>query len=96
MSADNEQWYDAEIAPVLADLGDKCRERGMAFIAVVEYAQNERGATYSLPEGSGLEMHMIHLCSRSAPNVDSYIINLKRFAKRHGIDTSAAWALRES
>lgn len=88
-----EAWYDAEIAPALAELAKRCHERGMAFVAAVEYAPGERGGTYYLTDDAGLEMHMLHFCARTAPNVDGYIMNLKRFATRKGIDTSASWVL---
>jgi hypothetical protein len=40
-----------------------------------------------------LQMHMLSLCSRTAPNVDSYILNLKRLCREKGIDPSASWVL---
>lgn len=89
----NEEWYDAEIAPALAELAKRCHERGMSFAAVVEYEPGERGGTYYLTENAGLEMRMLHVCAQTVPNVDSYVLNLKRLAAREGIDTSASWAL---
>ena len=92
----NEDWYDAEIAPALYDLAKRCHEKGMAFIAVVEYAPSERGGTYYLPEQAGLEMQMLHLCAQTVPNVDSYIINLKRHTKELGINVSSSWYLSKA
>jgi len=89
----NEEWYDAEIAPALAELAKKCHERSMSFVAAVEYEAGKRGGTYYLTEDAGLEMRMLHICAQTVPNVDSYVLNLKRFAKREGIDTSASWVL---
>ena len=86
----NEEWYDAEIAPTLRDMATKCHERGMSFVAAVEYAPGERGGTYYMTESAGLEMQMIRMCALTAPNVDSYIISLRRFASEHGIDVSAS------
>ena len=88
-----EDWYDAEIAPALRDLAKKCHERGMSFVAAVEYEPGERGGTYYLMEDAGLEMEMLRICALTAPNVDAYVINLKRHAHRLGIDTSASWVL---
>lgn len=88
-----EAWYDAEIAPALRELAKKCHERGMSFVAAVEYKPGERGGTYYLTEDAGLEMQMLRICALTAPNVDSYVINLKRYAHRLGIDTSASWVL---
>ena len=88
-----EGWYDAEIAPALAELAKKCHERGMSFVAAVEYGPGKRGGTYYLMDDAGLEMRMLHICAQTVPNVDSYVINLKRFAEREGIDTAASWVL---
>jgi hypothetical protein len=88
-----EAWYDAEIAPALAELARRCHERGMSLIAVVEYAPGERGGTYFMHKDAGLEMEMIRLCAYTAPNVDSYAINLRRHCKERGIDTSASFTL---
>ena len=89
----NEEWYDAEIAPALAELAKRCHERGMSFAAIVEYEPGKRGGTYYLTEDVGLEMRMLHICAHTVPNVDSYVLNLKRFAVQEGIDTSASLVL---
>lgn len=47
-----EDWYDAEIAPKLLGLAGRCRERGMAMVATVEYAPGERGSTMALPDNA--------------------------------------------
>ena len=80
-----EEWYDAEIAPVLLDLAKRCEERGMSFIASVEYAPDERGGTYALNKDAGLAMHMLHICSRTAPNVDAYAMALVKHFRAKGI-----------
>jgi len=36
---------------------------------------------------------MVNLCCRTAPNVDNYIIHLKRHCKEMGIDPSSSWVL---
>jgi len=86
----NEEWYDAEIAPALAALANRCQERGMAFVAAVEYAPGEHGGTYLVGENAGLGMQMIRMCSMTAPNVDSYIINVKKYCGRKGIPTDSS------
>lgn len=92
--SDNEAWYDAEIAPVLADLAKRCNERGMSFIATVEYDEGKRGGTYYLTEGACLAMRMVYMCSASAPNVDSFLINLIRYCAKKGIDISQSMFLK--
>jgi hypothetical protein len=94
--SDDEAWYDTEIAPALAALAQRCNERKMSFVAVVEYQPGDRAGTYMLTEDAGLSMHMVSLCSRTAPNVDAYVINLARYCKKHGIDTGSSIVLRAS
>ncbi len=94
LSTENEAWYDAEIAPALADLAKRCDARGMSFVAVVEYAPGHRGATYFIEADAGLEMHMLYMCSQTAPNVDAYVINLCRHCRRNGIDASSSIAMQ--
>lgn len=86
----SEQWYDEEIAPVLLELSKKCEARNVSFMAVVEYEHGERGRTATIAEDAGLEMRMLDLCARSAPNVDQYVINLIRYCREHGIATDTS------
>ena len=72
--SESEAWYDAEIAPALAALANRCNERGMAFFAAVEYQPGDHAGTYIVGADACLQMHMLSLCSRTAPNVDSYIV----------------------
>jgi hypothetical protein len=93
---ENEAWYDAEIAPALAALAIRCQERGMSFIATVEYDHGERAGTYYLIEDGGLEMQMQYYCAMTVPSVDAYVIKLIRHCKRKGIDTSGSLVLSRS
>lgn len=92
-ATEEEAWYDAEIAPALAALAKRCHERGMSFVASVEYQPGDRGGTYYLTADAGIAMRMLHICAMTVPNVDSYIIKLKRFAKENNVDTSSSWVL---
>ena len=92
--SEDEAWYDSEIAPALAALAKRCKERGMSFVAVVEYGPEEQAGTYMLGPDAGLGMQMIRMCSMTAPNVDSYILNLKRYCNRNGIDMGGSFTLR--
>ena len=91
---DGETWYDAEIAPALEALAKRCNERGMAFVAEVEYKQNCHSGTYFLGNRAGLSMQMLNLCARTLPNVDRYVINLSRYCKDHGIDTTGSFVMQ--
>jgi hypothetical protein len=90
----DEAWYDAEIAPALADLAKRCHARGMAFVAVVEYTPGNRGGTYYMTENAGIAMVMLRLCAQTAPNVDGYVISLKRHCECAGINTGSSFVLR--
>ena len=93
-TTEDEAWYDAEIAPALAALAKRCHERGMAFVSVVEYQPGDRAGTYYMTEDAGLTMTMQHLCAVTAPNVDRYVMALRRHCKEHDIDTGGSFALR--
>jgi hypothetical protein len=71
----------------------RCHARGMSFVACVEYQPGDRGGTYYLTKDAGTEMQMLHICAQTVPNVDSYIINLKRWAGRNNVDTSGSFVL---
>ena len=86
----SEQWYDAEIAPILLNLANKCGDRGMAFVSVVEYELGRRSSTVRLPDGSGLAMIMLNHCAKTGENIDAYVIALSRYAISHGIDTKSS------
>ena len=92
-TTEREAWYDMEIAPALAALAKRCNDRGMAFIAVVEYQPGDRASTYYMTGADGTAMHMLHLAAQTVPNVDSYIINLKRWAAKNSVDTTSSYVL---
>lgn len=91
---EGEAWYDAEIAPKLAELAKLCHARGMSFLAQVEYQPGDRAGTYYMTEDAGLAMTMQYLCAMTAPNVDAYVMNLKRHCKAVGQDISGSFVLR--
>lgn len=90
---EGEAWYDAEIAPKLAELAKLCHARGMSFLAQVEYQPGDRAGTYYMTD-AGLAMTMQYLCAMTAPNVDAYVMNLKRHCKAVGQDISGSFVLR--
>lgn len=91
---EGEVWYDAEIAPALAELAKRCHERGMAFVAAVEYQPGDHAGTYMVGDDACLQMQMLRMCSQTAPNVDGYIISLARHCEAKGIDTGASIVMR--
>ena len=87
-----EQFYDDEIAPLLVELAKECSERGMSFLASVQYGSNDdqRGDTVLLQPDASLPMAMVRHCMKTAPNIDSYMIGLARYCREKGIDTSSS------
>jgi hypothetical protein len=96
----SEQWYDAEIAPKLAEIGKLCEARGVPFFAAVEYAPQARGETRYMPDDAGLCMKMLTMLCAAGENVDGFMIGLSRYCARKGIDMSSSmflsWPKRES
>jgi len=90
-----EQIYDEEIAPVLLALGEKIKKLDMSMVAVVEYAPSERGATKVIGKDSGLEMKMLSICDQTAPNVDGFMLALKRYCYQNNIDVSSSMYLSD-
>ncbi len=87
-----EQFYDEQIAPVLADLGKKCLDNGLSFFASVQYGPGieNSGTTRVIQADASLRTVMINLLDNTAPNVDAYMIGLMRYCAENGIDTSAS------
>ena len=92
--SEDEAWYDVEIAPALAALAKRCNERGMSFVAAVEYQRGDRGGTYYMTKDAGLEMRMLHLAAQTVPNVDGYIMSLAKFCKANGVDIGASFVMK--
>lgn len=86
-SVNNEAFYDAEIAPVLAQLARKCQARGMAFVAAVDNREAEGGGTYNtlLPSNDmSVAMHLNYMALRSVGNVDTLMFSVIKHAERVG------------
>lgn len=93
-ATEGEAWYDAEIAPKLAEMAKLCNARGMSFIAQVEYQPGDRAGTYYLTEEAGLEVQMLYMAAQTGRNVDGYIISLARHCKAKGIDIGASFVMK--
>lgn len=91
---DNEAIYDAEIAPVLAKLAERCTQIRMPFIAVAEYRPGEHGRTAVSVTGQGLAMSIVGIAAQTGVNVDALMINIMKHCQQNGIDTGASIFLR--
>lgn len=92
---EKEEYYDEVIAPLLADVAEKCIEKGMSFIGVVEYEKDGRGRTRTLQSDASLEMRMIDHCAKTAPNVDGYIIGLVKYCREKEISMVDSFVLKD-
>lgn len=83
-AADRERFYDEELAPVLADMAKRCAEKGLSFVALVEWDFGEVGHTGSLREGRGPQIENASAAAFAGDNVDALIMHLMRKATEHG------------
>lgn len=80
----DEEFYDAEIAPALADLAKKCQERGMSVLAMVTYDDvGSVGRTISLAKDAPLIMRTADTLARcwaagGSVNFDSFMFAVMR------------------
>jgi hypothetical protein len=86
----SEPIYDEQVAPLLMEAGRICKENGLPFIAVVEYAPGEFGQTQHFTETQGLAMTMANIAARAHGNLDAFMLSLLRHCRERGIDTSAS------
>lgn len=89
-----EAFYDAEIAPALLALAEKCKERDIPFLAVVEWNPNDRGQTIVQIPDQSMAMTMLAYCARMENNLDGYVIGLIRYCRQKGIDISSSMVAR--
>ena len=81
---ERERFYDVEIAPALSALGLRCQERGLSFLAVVEYAVGEIGKTATLQAERGPQIDWAYVAATAAGNADSMILHIMRKAETTG------------
>ncbi|MFZ2871240.1 hypothetical protein [Zavarzinia sp.] len=86
----HEDWYDAEVAPKLAELSKACLARGVGFIALVAYdGQGSVGRTIAIPESTALMIRMADALARcwlpgGRADIDMFIRALVKHAKTYG------------
>ena len=79
-----EDLYDAEIAPALLAIMQRCKEAGMPFVATVEYEPGCFGTSVHLPEGASLPVTWAYVSARSNGNADVLINHLIKQAQERG------------
>ena len=87
---DNEKYYDDVLTAKLAEIARLCKKKAIPFLAVIEYAPGKIGETRMQTPDECLKMVMIRHCTKTAPNVDGYIMGLAKYTRDKGIDTSGS------
>lgn len=88
----NEEIYDAEIAPALLKISQRCQELGFPFVACVEWEQKEgqRGRTEFCPPTNNPETRptaaqlLVHYAARSNGNVDALLMGVMKDSRKYG------------
>ncbi len=80
----NDAFYDAEIGPRLLELAKLCGERGMSFVANVQYDQGETASTVQLTEDAGYKILLSAWGVRCHGNVDALWNQVVTHARKHG------------
>lgn len=84
MTSENERFYDDIIAPRLHQLAEECKQRGMSFVANVEYDPGDTASTILLTENSGYHARLMCAAAESGGNIDSLIFAIMKYAREHG------------
>lgn len=80
----SEQFYDDEIAPVLAELAEKCRDNGLSLVAVCEYAEDQIGRTSIMQQSTSAAMRLAMYGALARGNVDDLVGMLIKDGKENG------------
>ena len=96
-----EEIYDAEIAPALLKVAQRCQELGFPMVAMVEYERRVdggRGRTEFCPETEGdnrpsAAQLLVHYAARCNGNVDSMLFAVMKGARKYGHSSSCLYLL---
>lgn len=97
--AEREAFYDAEIAPALAELSRRCTDAGLSMLAVVEFGQtgdtDEKGSnfgrTLGLASGSSASFRWFDAFVRCNANFERYAMSFTRHVVRSGLPHSSMY-----
>lgn len=78
--------YDAEIAPALLKIVERCKELNIHMVAHVEWWPGETGITQYVPDVASVQLRMTQFAARAHGNFDSLgMAMLKTFDCRPSI-----------
>ncbi len=81
---EREALYDAEIAPMLLALAQKCEAAGMSFVAHVEWGPQSAGSTVKLQDAAGPGSRLAAFAARCNGNADNLFMMVMSDAAKHG------------
>jgi hypothetical protein len=92
----NEEFYDAEIAPVLAALGRRCIDRGMSLVAAVGNSEDTYSSRFiDLSIDNNPNVRLNYYANRARGNVDALFMRIESDAEKYGGDKSIVlWQLK--
>lgn len=82
-ASEGEALYDAEIAPALAALAEKCSAAGMNFVAVVEYEHGSVGLTAKAMHPQAAQFSLARMAALAFGNADALIFAMIRHGREH-------------
>lgn len=85
----DEEFYDAEIAQLLLKAGQLAQDRGLAFVATVEYAPGDFGTTATLPANHSHAMAMNKMAAMAKGNLDALAIGMAKRVREAGCGHSS-------
>lgn len=91
----HEKFYEDEIAPALLALAQKCEEKGIPFVALCQYADDEVGRTSFVPTHTEAGTRMANWAGQSKNNFDIFVEIVRQEARRLGHNSTALRLLEE-
>ena len=79
-----EAFYDAEVAPLLTQLGMQCQARGLSLIAVVDWGDGDVGLTGTVSKTASPQTKWAQMAAMCQRNVDKLIFGLMQYGREHG------------
>jgi len=80
----SEQIYDEQIAPLLAQAAELCKQYGMSLVAAVEYEPGSLGHTRLLSKDWTGAIGMVDEAVFACGNIDRLVISVARRARQYG------------
>lgn len=79
-----EQFYDEQVAPLLAGLAKQCEKNGLSLLAACEWEPGKYGSTALFQDETGFGMKMARFAVHANGNIDSFMFAVMKHAREHG------------